>query len=423
MTFEERFTDLVPALTKADAVAAASACLYCADAPCTKACPTHIDVPAFIRKISTDNLKGAARVILSANVLGGSCARVCPVEELCEGACVQNRLRHEPVRIARLQRYATDAAISHEWKLFEKGPMNGRKVACVGAGPASLSAAFVLAQKGYAVTVYDERELPGGLDTYAMADYKLKIPAAQAEIETLKDLGVTFVMKTTVGRDVPFAELEAKSDAIFLGIGLGGTARLGIPGEGEPGVVDALSFIEKLKTAPYAQSAFSGEVLVIGAGNTAIDAVTQSKRLGAKSATIVYRRGEEDMPCFDYEYELAKKDGCRFEFGARPKRIERSGDRLALVCEREGREVSFLGDRIIRAIGQAKRREMFDTLGIALDDQGRVLVDSASQRTSNPRYFAGGDCVNGGQEAVNAVAAGKRAAAGIDATFALRQVA
>lgn len=420
MGLEERFSDIVPALTRGEALAAVNACLYCHDAPCVEACPTGIDVPTFIRKIGTDNLKGAARVIFSSNVLGASCARVCPVEVLCEGACVQNRLQHAPVQIARLQRYATDASMLHGWKLFQKGISNGLKVACVGAGPASLSAAFVLAQRGYAVTLYDERELPGGLNTYAMAEYKLKIPLVLQELEILRDLGVSFVMKTSVGRDVSFAQLEKEYDAIFLGLGLGATNKLGIAGEELPGVVDALTFIERLKTRPHAQSVQTGDVLVVGAGNTAIDAVTQSKRLGAKSATIVYRRGEADMSCYDYEYELGKSDGCRFEFHAAPKRIEARGGRLALVCEREGREVTFEADLVIRAVGQEKRKGFFDALGVKLDGKGRVAVEAASHQTTNPRYFAGGDCVSGGAEAVNAVAEGKVAGAGIDAWLSSR---
>jgi len=387
------FADIAPPLSNDAALLEANKCLFCHDAPCTIACPTHIDVPAFIKKIATGNLRGSARVILDANPFGHSCARACPVEVLCEGACVLNERDEQPIKIALLQRHATDYVLEKKLKLFEPGKPTGKRVAIIGAGPAGLACTRDLRCAGHAVTVFEAKPQPGGLNTYGIAEYKLKADVALAEVQDILDLGVELKSGVTVGRDIPFEQVLAEYDAVFVGIGLGATKALGIPGEDLPGVVDALSFIEHLKTHPYRDTRIGKRVVVIGAGNTAIDAVTQAKRLGAAEATIVYRRGESDMSCYHYEYELAKRDGCGFRFQAAPQRIVANGSGAVSGVEvrtPSGSE-TIPCDMVIVAIGQGERGEF-------------------AWPPDHPRVFTGGDCANGGAEIVNAAAEGVTAA-------------
>ena len=395
---ERNFAEIAPPLTPDYALLEANKCLFCHDAPCTIACPTHIDVPAFIKKIATGNLRGSARVILEANPFGHSCARACPVEVLCEGACVLNDRDEQPIRIALLQRHATDHVLERKLTLFAPGKPNGKKVAVIGAGPAGLSCARDLRRRGYAVTVFEAKPQPGGLNTYGIAEYKLRADVALAEVRDILDLGVELRTGVTVGRDVPVDTLLADYDAVFVGAGLGATKSLGIPGEDLPGVVDALTFIAHLKTHPYRETRVGRRVVVIGAGNTAIDAVTQAKRLGAEQATIVYRRGEADMSCFHYEYELAKRDGCGFRFHATPRRIVGNGHVTGLEIDTPGGggAEGIRCDMVITAIGQGTRDELRLPIG-------------------HPKVFVGGDCANGGAEIVNAAADGVVAAAKIHA--------
>lgn len=384
------FADIAPPLTNDAALLEANTCLYCHDAPCTIACPTHIDVPAFIKKIASGNLRGSARVILEANPFGHSCARACPVEVLCEGACVLNDRDEQPIKIALLQRHATDYVLEKKLKLFHPGKPSGKRVAIIGAGPAGLACARDLRCRGHAVSVFESKPQPGGLNTYGIAEYKLKADVALAEVQDILDLGVE--LKTGV-RVESIDRLLAEYDAVFVGVGLGSTKRLGIPGEDLPGVIDALTFIEHLKTHPYRETAVGRQVVVIGAGNTAIDAVTQAKRLGAVTATIVYRRGEADMACYHYEYELAKRDGCGFRFNAAPQRIIGNGAGSVAAIEvrtPSGSEV-IPCDMVIVAIGQEARTEV-------------------TWPKDHSRVFTGGDCANGGAEIVNAAAEGVSAA-------------
>ena len=431
---EQNFSEINPALTEAEALYEANRCLYCYDAPCTRACPTHIDVPSFIKKIASGNLQGSARVIFDANPIGATCARVCPVDVLCEGACVEKTLLQKPIEIGRLQRYATDHAMGGGKQLFTKGEPNGKSVGIVGSGPAGLACAMYLARLGYDVTVYERRALPGGLDTYGMAEYKMSQSVSQAEVEQVAQLGVKFLLNTKVVAAAPddevlgeisrvsFDLLQEWHDAVFLAVGLGETNKLNIPGEEMDGVVDALHFIEKVKTRDWKSVPLGKSVAVIGAGNTAIDAVTQAKRLGAERVTMVYRRSEKDIPAYDYEYELAKKDGIEFVWQAAPVGIlaGENGSALSLRCEKTDGSLQLLDiscDMIIKAVGQQKMRSFFEKVaGVETDEKGRVVVNENMQ-TSKPGIFAGGDCVNGGAEAVDASQMGKLAAQGIHRTL------
>ena len=432
------FAELKPALRLDEALSEAHRCLMCFDAPCTRACPTHIDVPAFIKKIATDNLRGSARTILSANILGASCARVCPTEELCEGACVMNDLHQRPIQIGRLQRYATDGFLDRGELLFSPPAperQSGRRVAVIGAGPAGLACAVELVRRGHTPIVYDAGPKPGGLNTYGCAEYKITAEFALREAAWVARHGVAIRSGVTVGRDLGVAELEGDHDAVFVGVGLGKIARLGIPGEELPGVWDALDFIARLKTD---RGSLDGEfrgrrVVVLGGGNTAIDAVTQAAALGAAEVSLVYRRGPEEMPAYAHEQEHARKLGVRFVFLAAPAKVTDGGGRVGgVVVQRmrlgepdasgrrrpeaePGSEHTLPCDVVIKATGQEARRSALGEFPITLDGAGRVVVtDRATMQTTNPRWFAAGDCVSGGQEVVNAVADGKVAAAGID---------
>ncbi len=427
---EQNFAEIHPLLNKAEAVVEANRCLYCFDAPCTHACPTHIDVPSFIKKIASGNLIGSARVIFDANPIGSSCAKVCPVEVLCEGACVEKTLVKKPIEIGRLQRYATEFALMADKSLFEPGASNGKSIGVIGSGPAGLSAATYLARLGYDVTVYEKREFAGGLDTYGMAEYKMTRGDSLAEVRQIEKLGVKFELNSEIAvmqsppalggeqsaQLVKFSDgsdILSKHDAIFLAVGLGKTNSLNILGEDKDGVIDALHFIEQVKTRDWNDIEIGKSVAVIGAGNTAIDAVTQAKRLGADHVYLVYRRTEKDAPAYDYELELAKKDGIEFVWQTAPVEILGNGKVEALKCRKiDGNEFNLPCETVILAIGQTKQAAFFQSLGIELDEKQRVVVGELMQ-TSNPKIFAGGDCVNGGAEAVDAAQMGKFAAQGI----------
>ena len=431
-TAAANLADIRPPFSPQEARAEANRCLFCYDAPCIQACPTGIDVPTFIRKITTDNLTGAARTILEANVLGASCARVCPTQVLCEGACVMLDLEKQPIQIGRLQRHATDHVASRGIDVLRPAATtNGRRVAVLGAGPAGLGCAAELARLGYAVTVFDRKPAGGGLNTYGIAIYKMRPEVSLDEVRMIERLGVTFRFGVDVGRDVQPADLERDHDAIFIGLGLGGANRLGIPGEDLPEVVDALDFIEWIHTRPLAEVPVGRRVVVLGCGNTAIDAVTQAKRLGAEEATIVYRRAAAEMSAYPFEYELAKADGATFLFDATPVEVlQHDGHvtalKLAKTALRDGRVEVVPGsewihpcDLVLKAVGQEKQTHLLGRLfpQLKLDARGRVEHDPATMRTNLPAVFVGGDAASGGREVVNAVAEGKKAARGIHATL------
>lgn len=420
-----RFPDLHPRLGAQQAVVESNRCLNCFDAPCTAACPTHIDVPGFIKKIASGNVRGSATRILEANVLAASCSRVCPVEVLCEGACVMHHYNRKPIEIGRLQRFAMESFYAQGASIPTRGAAERKeKIACIGAGPASLACAAELRQQGFQVTVFERRALPGGLNTYGVAEYKLRTADSLREIELIRALGVEF-RGADVSDAAAVAELEREFECIFLGVGLGAMHKLDLPGADHPGVVDALEFIASYKLGKPRVGL--ERVVVIGAGNTAIDAAVAAKRLGATEVKILYRRDAKSISAFAFEFERAKQEGVEFLWCTVPTAvsIDSNGRLHALICARtelnDAGELLGTGevefalqcDLVIPAIGQSPLIEFLSQVRGLRIERGRVVVDRATGSTSNAKYFAGGDCVNGGREVVDAVADGKRAALGI----------
>ena len=427
--YQQNFDDIHPPFDKKEAaLVEANRCLFCYDAPCIKQCPTSINIPKFIKQITTENIKGSAHTIFEANIFGGGCSRVCPVEKLCEGSCVYNLMHEDPIPIAKLQRYSTDKAIKEKWQLFERKPSIGKKVAIVGAGPAGLSCAHVLSREGIDVTVFEKESKGGGLMTYGIAAYKVTPEFCQEEVDFITSLGgISIEYNKELGKNLSLAELKVQYDAVFLGIGVGLARQLEIPGEELEGVVDAIEFIYNLRSKSYNQIPVGDKVAVIGLGMTAIDAATQAKRLGAKEVTIVYRRTQEEMPCTEVELDLAKLDGCKIVWLAAPKEvIGENGQVKELVCSEmelgvpdasgrrkpvdTGRTFSLEVDMIIKAAGQMPFKELVDTYALQNAD-GRIIVKENASTIDG--VFAGGDCVNGGKEVVDAVQAGKDGAKAI----------
>ena len=412
---ELQLPDAKPTYLPGEAVGEANRCLYCHDAPCVTACPTGIDIPGFIRKIATGNVRGSAKRILSANLLGYSCARVCPVEVLCVGACVYNDWhRYPPIQIGRLQRYAVETVLGHgdAATLFEKAKPAGKRVACVGAGPASLAAAGYLALEGVDVTLLEKRSLAGGLNRTGVAPYKMHVDGALLEVEFIRSLGVTLREGVEVGRDMTASDLLEKFDAVFIGAGLGADSKLGIPGEDGQGVTGATAWIERMKLEPGYRPPAAARAIVIGGGNTAIDAARELKRLGVPDVAIAYRRGASDMPGYRHEMELAHKEGVRLIERAVPKEFARdAGGRLTALKLEGGREITC--DFAVVAIGQAKLKALAAQFpGVETDAKGAIVVDEATGRTGNPKVFAGGDAL-GGELVVTAAQDAKRAARAI----------
>ena len=427
--YDNNFSDIRPPFdNKTAAVVEANRCIFCYDAPCIKSCPTSINIPKFIKQIVTDNLKGSAHTIFVSNIMGAGCSKVCPVEKLCEGACVYNLLEEEPIRIARLQQYSTMKAIEENWQLFERKQSTGKKVAIVGAGPAGLSCAHVLSREGVEVTIFEKEAKGGGLMTYGIAAYKVTPQFCEDEVNYITSLGgIEIKYNQELGKNISIAELQNDFDAVYLGIGVGIARDLEIPGESLEGVTDAIGFIYDLRDKGYSSVPVGDKVAVIGMGMTAIDAATQAKRLGAKEVTMVYRRTQEEMPCTEYELNIAKLDGCEIIWLAAPKEIKGNGKVQQLVCSKmklgdadatgrrspvdTGETFTLDVDMVIKAAGQVPFEELVEQIKIK-NSKGKIVIDD-DQATNIKGVFAGGDAVNGGKEVVDAVQAGKDGAAAI----------
>jgi glutamate synthase (NADPH/NADH) small chain len=377
-------------------------------------------VPGFIKRISTGNLRGSALRILDANILGGSCSRACPVEVLCEGACVMHRYNRDPIQIALLQRHAIDTFHASGEELPTSPITRNLRVACIGAGPASLACAAELRRQGASVTILERRPLPGGLNTYGVAEYKLRAADSLHEVELIRRMGVEFRFANSIDSASDLDNLESEFDFVFLGVGLGAMQRLGIPGEEVPGVMNALELIAAYKTGRIRQ--ILGTVIVVGAGNTAIDAANAARRLGAETVYLLYRRSQSEMSAFDFEYEHAKQEGVQFLWRRQPVAI-RTDDHGRLLLDtvqmqQVGEALLPIPDSdftiscnmVVPAIGQSPLTELLQQFRHVETRDGRIVADPATGQTDNPRYFAGGDCVNGGREVVDAVADGKRCA-------------
>jgi len=423
------FTDISPPLTKKQVLVESERCLFCYDAPCIMACPTGIDIPLFIRKINTGNLHGAAKEVLSANILGGTCARVCPTETLCESVCVRNSKENAPVAIGLLQRYAVEQLDPQRDYPFSRAPDTGKHIAVVGAGPAGLACAHRLAREGHQITIYESTSKTGGLNEYGIALYKLVDNYAQQEVDFVLQLGgITIKYNTALGKQTSLKKLRMQYDAVFLGIGMGSTNALNIPGEEYPGVEDAVDYIHQLRqTDKMSDLPVGRQVLVIGAGMTAIDIAVQSKKLGAEEVSIVYRRDMASMGASDHEKDLAYRHGIRFICHAQP--LEIMGDKTGINSMRftlthdklqdnvngVKEVISLPCDVVFKAIGQK-----FDKTPLVneLDDmpklgkRGRITVDH-DFKTSLDDVYAGGDCINGKDLVVEAVDHGNKAALAI----------
>ena len=424
--FEQNFAQKKPLMNATEAHFESSKCLFCYDAPCITACPTGIDIPLFIKQINSGNMTGSAKTIYESNWLGNACGKICPTGELCEGACVFNHQDLPPIQIGRLQNFATADAIAKEKNLFEMKPANGRKVAVIGSGGAGIACACELRTMGYEVDIYEAKPKPSGLTLYGIAAYKITNEEVEDEVGFLeKQLGLNFICDHAIENKAQLEELEAEYDAIFLGVGIGATAQIGLPGEDKVNVVGAVEFIEDLRMEHH-HLTVPNRVVVIGGGNTAMDAASQSARMGAKSIVLAYRRSKEDMGAYEFEYKLAISAGVESLFNAQPVEIVGNGTASGVQFIRtqevngkleniKGSEFIVEADLVIKATGQAKQKHFLELIDdLELDNRKKIIVNEVSFQCTNPKYFAGGDAVNGGAEVVNAAFDGKMAAQGIE---------
>ena len=425
----DNFADLHPPLSHHEAIVAAERCYFCYDAPCVTACPTQIDIPLFIRQISTGNAIGSAHTIFSQNIMGGMCARVCPTETLCEQVCVREEAEGKPVKIGELQRFATDTAMAQEKQFFQRAPSSGKKIAIVGAGPAGLACAHRLAVYGHDITIYDAKEKPGGLNEYGIAAYKTVDNFAQDEVAYITAIGgISVENGKSLGKDISLENLAQEFDAVFLGIGLGATGDLGIEGEQAEGVEDAIDFIANLRQAKeFSSVPIGNNVIVIGGGMTAIDAAIQAKHLGAREVTICYRRGKEQMAASGFEQDLATAAGVTIRHWMQPdKIIEQNGSVNSLQLQYTatqngklaptGEQVTLAADQIFKAIGQKLDGQKLQSAGLEM--AGNRIKINAQGKTTMANIWAGGDCAEGGDDlTVSAVAMGRDAAEDINSTL------
>ena len=411
---ECRFEDAKPPYTPAEALIEANRCLNCFDAPCVRGCPTAIDIPKFITQISSGNLRGAAKTIFRQNMLGASCARVCPVEEMCAGACVYHALHGQPLAIGRLQRHATDVALADERssgrRLFSPASANGRRVALVGAGPASLACAAHLALAGVSASIYERDRLPGGLNTTAVAPYKMRTESSLVEVEWLLGHGIELKAGVAVGKDIALRELMASHDAVFIGVGQGQARTLGLEG---PGIWGATGLIRAIKNEPgFELPGDVRRVVVVGGGNTAIDVARELAVLDIAEVTLAYRRSRADMSAYAHEWASARQCGVRLQTQLQPRRAAHHRQRLVGVVFEDavnGREVELPCELLVVAAGQLPWASLVDAR-IRLNADGTVWTQPETRATSLAGVYAGGDCVNGGKEVVDAAADGRIAA-------------
>lgn len=433
----DNFKEVYQGLSYQEAAEESARCLYCYDAPCIQACPTSINVPSFIKKISSNNLKGAAKTIMTANPMGASCARVCPTEELCEGACVLNHST-KPIMIGNLQRYATDWAMNNERLLFKAGEPNGKSVAIIGAGPGGLSAARELSLLGYRVVMFEAEEKAGGLNTYGIVSFRLPQAVSFWEVDQVEGLGVEIRTNTRVGVDVKAEEILDTYDYTLLAAGMSSVPNLGIAGEELEGVHDAIEFVKETKRSLDQINLRGKKAVVIGAGNTAIDAATCSVRLGADNVKILYRRTKEEMTAYEFEYEFAKQDGVEFRWLTAPVRIlsNEEGKVSGVECIRmelgqpgaDGRQrpIPIQGsnfvietDLVIKAIGQSRHISLIEQFDVKHED-GVAIIDPLTYRTSNEKVSACGDCIFGkGQGEAMVVSAAQQ---GKEAAYAIHKL-
>lgn len=423
------FAELRPPLSKAEALLAADRCLECmgrATAPCVAACPADVNVPAFVDAIARGEPGEAARTIFAENFLGGTCARVCPAEVLCEGACI---LGDDPVPIAALQRYVTDWAFAHDVLPGAQAPPNGRRVAVIGAGPGGLACAGELAAHGYSVTVYDERDEIGGLVRYAIAPYRQLREPLPDELRALEALGVELRLGFEVDSRERLTAIADQADAVVLAVGMGADVDVAYPGDDLPGVWESLRFVEALKTG--VPPLVGQRVVVIGGGNTAIDVAREARRLGGDAVTVLYRRTEAEMPAYPHEVEEAREEGVRFEWLVSPVRFLGRDGLVGVECLRmelgdadesgrrrpepvAGSELIVPANTAVKAIGQRPRAEFLDWIDGLKLEHACFEIDPETGRTGNPKFFSLGDATNGGATAVEAVRGAKLAARAID---------
>jgi glutamate synthase (NADPH/NADH) small chain len=423
--FDQNFKQKKPLMNQTEAYMESARCLFCYDAPCMHACPTHIDIPLFIKQIHTGNVEGAAKTIYDMNWMGNACGKVCPTQVLCEGACVFNHEHVKPIEIGRLQNFATSQIMASGKSLFKKGELNGKKVAVIGAGPAGISCACELSLLGYTVDIFEAKENPSGLTVYGTAPYKITNREALDEVDYLqKQFGFSIKYSNPITTEAQILDLEKRYDAIFLGVGNGPTASVRLPGEDFENVIGAVEFVEALRFQKH-KIQVPGRVVVIGGGNTAMDAASESARMGAEQVFLAYRRAKDQMGAYSFEYDLVVSAGVQSVFNASPVEIigssQATGVRFIRTKQENGRLETIPGsefvlecDLVIKATGQAKLAPFFQKIkNLALDKSNRITVDPNSFQTSNPKYFAGGDAVNGGAEVVNGAYEGKQAARGI----------
>ena len=423
--FRKNFKQKKPLMNSTEAYYEASRCLFCYDAPCILACPTHIDIPLFIKQIHTDNITGSAKTIFDANWLGNACGIVCPTGVLCEGACVYNHQDVPPIQIGRLQNYATNSVINSKKEIFNVGKGNGKKVAIIGAGPAGIACACELKTLGYEVTIFEAKDQPSGLTVHGIAPYKITNEEALKEIEYLQNqLRFTIKYNTAITSKDQLQQIENEYDAIFLGVGLGKTATLGLEGENKKGVIGAVEFIEELRMNHH-NTKVPKKVVVIGGGNTAMDAASEAARMGARKTVLAYRRSKEEMGAYGFEYDLAISAGVDSLFNVTPIEIVGNGKvegvKFAKTEAVDGKLQTNMNnvfivrcDMVIKATGQAKQGSFYEQIdGLEIDAKTKIVVNAETFQTSKSNYFAGGDAINGGAEVVNAAYDGKMAAQGI----------